>query len=168
MINFISGFPRAGTTLLCSILNQNPRFHATATSGILEIILALRSQWENVTAFKAAPNPVGKGNVLAGILQNYHNETLVDKAVVFDNFRGWVGAIELIEYITAEKAKVIVPVRSIVDILASFENLRTPERPMPQEMAFPYHCMSPEGRADVLMRTDQVVGTSYFLPPHHY
>lgn len=32
---FISGLPRSGSTLLANILAQNPRFHATATSGIL-------------------------------------------------------------------------------------------------------------------------------------
>ena len=33
--HFISGLPRSGSTLLANLLAQNPRFHSTATSGIL-------------------------------------------------------------------------------------------------------------------------------------
>ncbi len=69
-IHFVAGLPRSGSTLLCNILNQNPKFHATATSGILDIVLAIRNQWENVDTLKAAPNKPGKAKpnkVMIGI-----------------------------------------------------------------------------------------------------
>ncbi|HET6907452.1 MAG TPA: sulfotransferase, partial [Rhodanobacteraceae bacterium] len=40
-IHFISGFPRAGTTLLGAILRQNPRFHAGMTSPVGDMVSAL-------------------------------------------------------------------------------------------------------------------------------
>lgn len=36
-LSLVSGLPRAGTTLLCQILNSNPTFHVTPTSGHLTI-----------------------------------------------------------------------------------------------------------------------------------
>ena len=33
-IHFISGLPRAGSTLLAALLRQNPRFHAGMTSPV--------------------------------------------------------------------------------------------------------------------------------------
>ena len=36
--HFISGLPRAGTTLLAAILNQNPRFRAGMTSPLADIM----------------------------------------------------------------------------------------------------------------------------------
>ena len=161
-IHFIAGLPRSGSTLLCNILNQNPRFHATSTSGILEIVLAIRNQWENVTALSASPNKEGKNLVLKGILPNYY-ET-IERPVVFDKSRGWGAYIELAEYILGREIKMLVPVRSIVDILASFEKLyreQTHSFQFPQEKSHFYEWQSLSGRADIWMRNDQPVGIAY-------
>ncbi len=162
VINYIAGFPRSGSTLLCNILNQNPRFNATATSGILDIVLAIRNQWENVNEFRAAPNKEGKNSVMKGILQNYYEIT--DRPVVFDKSRGWVGNIELAEFVTGKKAKILVPVRNITDILSSFEKLwriQSHEWQFPQEKTHYFDWQTVEGRADVWMRNDQPVGIAY-------
>ena len=158
----MAGFPRAGSTLLCNILNQNPRFHATSTSGILDIVLAIRNQWENVNEFKASPNKQGKANVMKPILQNYYST--VDRPVVFDKSRGWSGNIELAEYCLGRPAKLIIPVRAIVDILASFEDLTRENKTawqMPQERDYFYEWQTQAGRADIWMRNDQPVGIAY-------
>ena len=161
-IHFIAGFPRAGSTLLCNILNQNPRFGATATSGILDIILAIRNQWENVNEVRAAPNKAGKNAVMKGILDNYYS--VESRPVVFDKSRGWVGNIEVAEYILGRKAKILVPVRNITDILASFEKLwrrQSHEWQFPQEKTHYFEWQTVEGRADIWMRNDQPVGIAY-------
>jgi len=161
-IHFIAGFPRAGSTLLCNILNQNPKFGATATSGILDIVLAIRNQWENVNEFRAAPNKAGKNAVMKGILQNYYE--ISERSIVFDKSRGWVGNIELAEYILDRKVKILVPVRNITDILASFEKLwrnQSHEWQFPQEKTHYFEWQTIEGRADVWMRNDQPVGIAY-------
>ncbi len=159
---FIAGFPRAGSTLLCNILNQNPRFHATSTSGILEIVIAIRNQWENVTAFAASPNKQGKTNVMRGILNSYHED--IERPIVFDKSRGWIGKIPLAEHLLKAKIKILVPVRSIVDILASFEKLyrsNSHDWEFPQEKTNYFDWQTMEGRADLLMKNDQSVGLAY-------
>lgn len=161
-IHFIAGLPRAGSTLLCNILNQNPRFHATSTSGILEIILAIRNQWENVTELRASPNKLGKDAVVRGILHNYYS--IVDKPVVFDKSRAWCAFIELAEHILERKCKILIPVRTITEILASFEKLwrkQAHEWQFPQEKVHMFEWQTVEGRANVWMRNDQPVGIAY-------
>ncbi len=161
-IHFISGLPRAGSTLLCNILNQNPAFHATSTSGILEIILAIRNQWENVAELRASPNKAGKSAVINNILHNYVD--VIERPVYFDKSRAWIAYIELAEAILGEKAKILVPVRKITDILSSFENLyrkNAHDWQFPQEKSHFFEWQTVEGRADIWMRNDQPVGIAY-------
>lgn len=161
-IHFIAGLPRSGSTLLCNILNQNPKFNATSTSGILEIILAIRNQWENVTELRASPNKVGKDAVVTGILQNYYSIT--ERPVVFDKSRAWPAYIELAEHILGHKIKMLVPVRKVTDILASFEKLwrkQAHEWQFPQEKSHYFDWQTVEGRAGIWMRNDQPVGIAY-------
>ena len=40
---FISGLPRSGSTLLSSILNQNPRFYSGPSSPVVSTMLTLKS-----------------------------------------------------------------------------------------------------------------------------
>ena len=161
-IHFIAGLPRSGSTLLCNILNQNPDFHATSTSGILDVVLAIRNQWENLAAFKASPNKKGKAAVVNSILHNYCS--IVDRPVYFDKSRGWLAHLEMAEVILDRPAKVIVPVRKITDILSSFENLyrkNAHDWQFPQEKTHFYEWQTVEGRSEIWMRSDQPVGMAY-------
>lgn len=161
-IHFIAGLPRSGSTLLCNILNQNPKFNATSTSGILEIILAIRNQWDNVTELRASPNKKGKDAVVTPILQNYYS--IGERPVVFDKSRAWPAYIELAEHILDRKIKILVPVRNIVDVLASFEKLwrkQAHEWQFPQEKSHYFEWQTVEGRAGIWMRSDQPVGIAY-------
>ena len=161
-IHFVAGLPRSGSTLLCNILNQNPKFHASSTSGILDVILGVRNQWEDFVAMKASPNKAGKNAVVSGMLQNYYST--VDRPVVFDKSRGWPSHIELAEHILQRNAKILVPVRKITDILASFERLwrsQAHEWQFPQEKTNYAEWQTVEGRADVWMNAKQPVGSAY-------
>jgi len=161
-IHFISGLPRSGSTLLCNILNQNPQFHATSTSGILDVVLAVRNQWENLAVFKASPNKAGKAAVVNNILHNY--VSINQRPVHFDKSRGWIAYMELADAILQREAKMLVPVRKITEILSSFENLfrkNAHEWQFPQEKSHFYEWQTMEGRADIWMRSDQPVGIAY-------
>jgi sulfotransferase len=161
-IHFIAGLPRSGSTLLCNILNQNPEFHATSTSGILDIILAIRNQWDQLSVFQASPNKIGKAAVVNNILHNYVG--VVDRPVYFDKSRGWIAYIELAEAILKREAKILVPVRKITDILSSFESLyrkNAADWQFPQEKSHYFEWQTVEGRADIWMRSDQPVGIAY-------
>ncbi len=166
MIHFISGLPRSGSTLLCNILAQNPRFHATATSGILDVMFGVRNQWDKLQEFKAAIDKDGTakamGRVLRAILFAYHDET--GKPVVFDKSRSWLAHLEMAEAVLGRKAKVLVPVRDIRDVLASFEKIwrkTSANKQIAQEQQFYVEFQTVQGRCHVWFRPDQPVGLAY-------
>jgi sulfotransferase len=159
-IHAIAGLPRSGSTLLANILAQNPRFETTASSSILGIIINIRDQWDSL--FAATPNPQAKVDVMRGVLFNYHQRT--PKPVVFDKCRGWLAGLETLEIILERKAKVLVPVRDLRDVLASFEKLwrkNVGTTQIPQEKAYPLQFQSLEGRCDVWLQKGEPVGLAY-------
>jgi sulfotransferase len=168
-IHFIAGMPRAGSTLLCNILAQNPRFQVTATSGILETLFIMRKSWNDIVEFKGLGgqhNSQTKLNVLRAMLEGYFADSKAGggRPVVFDKSRSWLAHLELAEAILNRKAKMLVCVRDLREILSSFEKLWRASRatgPTPHEQQFYREFQTVEGRCDVMMREDQVVGIAY-------
>lgn len=113
--------PRAGTTLLCNILNQNPRFHASETSALPRIITEVRAGWENVVENLAVPKLDVKGNVMRSIVDGYYLHQ--DKEVIFDKSRVWLQEFYLAKFLFGEDVHFIICVRDLTEILASFEKL---------------------------------------------
>lgn len=160
--HFIAGMPRSGSTLLCNILAQNPRFHTTGTSGIMDVMFNIRNIWDNLIEFKAAPNEPAKLRVLRAALDAFYED--VEKPIVFDKCRGWLSLLEMAEAVLGRKAKVIVPVRDIRDTLASFEKLwraNAETSQLGQESANYFKFQSVEGRTDTWLQGDQPVGLAY-------
>ncbi len=161
-IHFISGFPRSGSTLLCNILAQNPRFRTTATSGIMDVIFGVRNNWDTLVEFQANPNEEAKQRVMRGMLQSYFADT--EHPVVFDKCRGWVSLLEMAEMLIGKKAKVLVPVRDIRDVLASFEKIHRAQSAAQQpsfERQQYFESQTAEGRAQILLQPDKPVGLAY-------
>ena len=161
-IYFVSGLPRSGSTLLCNILNQNPRFRASATSGVLDMLLIIRNNWNAISAFKAVRNEPAKLRVIRAMLYSFYAD--IDKPVIFDKSRGWPGYFEMAEEILGHKAKALICVRDIRDVLASFEKLWRKEsktNQISQEKALPNNFQTVEDRCKVWLKTDQPVGNAY-------
>lgn len=161
-IHFISGMPRAGSTLLCNILAQNPQFYTTATNGILDIIFSVRNNWDNLIEFKAAPDEEAKKRVLQGILSSFYEG--IEKPIIFDKSRGWIAYIEMAETILQRPPKILVPVRDIRDILASFEKLwrkSSDTHQAVQERDNYFKWQTVEGRCEIWTSQEQPVGLAY-------
>ena len=117
----IAGLPRSGSTLLCNLLNQNPKFHATETSALPRILTSVKAGWENILENVASNNINKKEAVLKSIVQGYFGD--IDREVIFDRNRAWASEPELAKLVFGGGTKIIVCVRNLVDILASFEKL---------------------------------------------
>ena len=52
-IAFQSSLPRLGSTLFSNIVGQNPAFHVTPTSGLLNLLYVARGQFSRGVEFKA-------------------------------------------------------------------------------------------------------------------
>lgn len=159
---FVAGLPRAGSTVFINILAQNPRFHCTATSGILEMIATVRNVWTTNETFKAAPdkeNDIQRNNVLKGMLYSYFEH--VEEPVCIDKSRGWLAFAEMAEKTVGERPKFLIPVRNLQDVCASFEKLyrsANSDRQISQENQHYVAMQSALGRASVVMLPGQPVG----------
>lgn len=123
-IFYVAGLPRSGSTLLMGLLAQHPMVKTTPTSGLHDLLFNTKNTWNNSIvehkADKAAGDPENLRRVLASMLYNYHD---TNKPIIADKSRAWGYSIEMIEWITGKKAKIICPVRNMIDVLASFEKL---------------------------------------------
>lgn len=160
----VSGLPRAGSTLLCNALAQNPRFYASQTSGLLDVLFGVRNQWDSLIEMKAMDAAISeqrKLSVLRGVINSFYAD--VAQPVVFDKSRGWLAHIELLEAITNETARVLVPVRDLRDVLASFEKLhrKNATRQSALEASNYLAFQTVEQRCAALVRADQPVGLAY-------
>jgi sulfotransferase len=162
IMHMLGGLPRAGSTLLCNILAQNPRFHASHTSGCMDIMFIVRNEWNNLIEHKAHPMPEAQKRVLAGIPAAYYAD--VKKPVIFDKCRGWPSVIEMAEHVLGRQIKILVPVRDIRNVLASFEKLwreQTKSGQVAGERENYVQMQTVAGRCEFWSRRDQAVGLAY-------
>lgn len=124
-INFISGTPRSCSTLLCNLLAQNPRFHSTASSGLVDLIYPARKNFSELGEFKSMKADDAESMFLdwarGGIGHAF--DSVTDRPVVFDKGRSWNGYLDLLFQLFPD-AKVIVPIRDVRGILCSMEKIR--------------------------------------------
>lgn len=120
-LTLIAGLPRAGSTLLCQILNSSKDNHVTPTSGVIDVIRNIRSTFSHNPSFKAQnrlellPN---FRNGLLGFLQGF----FYNKKNIFDKCRGWTNNIALIDAILGhQNTKIIWTYRNPVEIIGSIE-----------------------------------------------
>lgn len=119
---FISGLPRAGSTLITNLLKQNPEIHGESVSSLASLVGSVNASWGSIEGNKEYRNDKAKVGVLNGILEGYYSH--VDKPIVFDKDRGWVPLLSQVEAITQKQAKMIICVRNPAEILTSFERMR--------------------------------------------
>lgn len=166
-VYFIAGLPRSGSTLLANILAQHPRFHVTPTSGIVDMLVQVRNGWDANDAFRAMDRHQCeqiKENVLRSMLQAYFAHT--DRPVCFDKNRYWAEFLEMAAALRGgrENVKVLVTVRDLRDVLASFERLYRTTSAMgqlPQEAAMALKFKTALGRVQVFIDDAQPVGRAY-------
>lgn len=121
-LNFISGLPRSGSTLITNILKQNPNIHGEAVSSLSSIFGTINANWASIEANQEYPNFQAKRGVLSGILQGYYAH--INKPIIFDKDRGWIPLLSTLEEIMQKQVKIMVCVRNPAEILSSFERLR--------------------------------------------
>lgn len=115
---FISGLPRSGSTLLSSILNQNPRFYSGPSSPVVPTMLAVETSLSNDELFLSYPKPNQAKEIIASILPEFYSDR--SEPVIFDKNRSWTIRMEYISGYFDIEPKVICPVRDTAEILTSF------------------------------------------------
>jgi len=124
-IHFVTGPPRSCSTLLCNLLAQNPRFHSTASSGLVDLIYPARKNFSDGGEFRSMKTQDAENMFLdwaRGGIQNAFNSA-TNRPIVFDKGRSWNGYLDLVFQLFPD-AKVLVPVRDIRGVLSSMEKMR--------------------------------------------
>jgi len=117
-IFFLAGFPRAGNTLLTSILNQNPDIGCTPNSIILEIYGNI---WrlKQTDIFQNYPDHESLHRVLEAIIPAYYQhwnfKYIIDREPV-----GMEANLSLLKKFLKQEIKIIFLVRPILEVLASW------------------------------------------------
>jgi sulfotransferase len=114
---FMAGLPRSGSTLLSSILNQNPRFYSGPSSPVLSTMFVVENHLMNDELYHGYPKSEQGHEIISNIINHFYSD--VTKPVVVDKNRAWVARVPYIEQYIGQKAKIICPVRDIDEILTS-------------------------------------------------
>ena len=154
-IHFISGLPRSGSSLLAAILRQNPAVSAGISSPVFSLVNALMPRLSNANEFSAFLDDAARIRLLRGLFASYYAETTA--AAIFDTNRNWTSRLPLLLTLFPE-ARFVCCVRSVVEIIQSFERLFMAQ---PLELSSMVH-FDPDAsvytRTDMLMLNTGVIG----------
>jgi sulfotransferase len=119
----LSGLPRTGSTLLSSILSQNPNIHAEGNSAVCQLMWDMQQSVANSEQIKASNKDL-TNKLVKPIPHTYYSD--IKKPIVVDKCRSWTlpANMEMLNRYFDDKPKVIVLVRPLVEIVASFMSLR--------------------------------------------
>jgi sulfotransferase len=124
-MHVITGLPRSGSTLLCNILNQNPKFWATSTSILPQLCSGVVNMWSNSVEIKSdmgrekdATEQRLRGSLRA-FCDTWHRRD-DGRAIIFDKSRGWSHNLILLRELYPD-AKVLVTVRDLKNVFSSVE-----------------------------------------------
>jgi sulfotransferase len=119
---FMAGLPRSGSTLLASILNQNPDIYVSAQSPLPNMLGAAYNQYqskENLDSsrFDDIYNVVD--NIIPLFYEKHPEKYIIDKNFSWLDPHPYV----ILEHHLTNEIRVICPVRDVMEILASWNKL---------------------------------------------
>jgi len=118
--HFITGLPRAGSTLLAAILSQNPRFRAGMTSPVGMLFDNLLAALSAGSEFAPVTDEGARRRLLRGLFDNYYADSRHE--VIFDTNRLWAARLPALCDLFP-RAKVIACVRNVAWVMDSLDRL---------------------------------------------
>jgi sulfotransferase len=116
--HFLSGLPRSGSTVLASILNQNPDVYVTPTSPMLNVAVKMQEAWREDPTVKANYFEEQARNLTKAILPAFWQHR--PEPIIIDKGRGWAKNMPTVNALFGQKIKVIVVERDLPSIMASW------------------------------------------------
>jgi|TARA_R110000823_G_scaffold251884_1_gene374641 hypothetical protein len=115
---YLCGLPRAGNTLFSSIMNQNSKVTVTANSMVGDIFIGA-DMLKKTDVYANYPDEQSLDNITKNVIPNYYShwksDYIIDRTVW-----GLPLYFEVLKKYAPNKIKIIVLVRDIKEILASF------------------------------------------------
>ena len=72
--HFIAGLPRSGTTLLSTILNQNPKFEASISGPLARFVRSIIYESSTQGGYKVECPLEKRKKLINGLFQNYYDD----------------------------------------------------------------------------------------------
>ncbi|MDF2764911.1 MAG: hypothetical protein K0S81_1905 [Rhodospirillales bacterium] len=120
-IHFISGLPRAGSTLLTALLRQNPRFCAGISSPMAGIYVALQEAVSAKGESSVFLDDPARERILKAAFRSLY-ETVEEGRTIFDSHRLWCAKLSGLKRLFPE-ARIVACVRHVPWVMDSFERL---------------------------------------------
>lgn len=117
-LHFMSGLPRSGSTVLASILNQNPSVYVTPTSPMLNVAVKMQESWREDPTVKANYFEEQARNLTKAILPAFWQHR--SEPIIIDKGRGWAKNMPTVNALFGRKIKVVVVERDLPSIMASW------------------------------------------------
>lgn len=116
--HFLAGLPRSGSTVLASILNQNPNVYVTPTSPMLDLLIENQNAWHRLPSVKANPFPEQLTNVTRAMINAMWEHR--PEPIIVDKNRGWGKNMPASTILFEREIKVIATTRDLPSIMASW------------------------------------------------
>ena len=113
----MAGLPRAGSTLLSSLLNQNPNLYSGPSSPVLGAMYTIHEHFLTNELYTGFPKPDSVNKIIGSLIDDWYYD--VKEPIIIDKNRAWTARVPFIEGYIQQEAKIIVPVRRVDEILTS-------------------------------------------------
>ena len=100
---FMAGLPRAGSTLLSTLLNQNPRFYSGPSSPVLGAMFSVHDNFQSNELYTGYPKPNQVNEIVGSIIKHWYSD--VEEEVIFDKNRAWTARVPFIEGYIGQQSK---------------------------------------------------------------
>ena len=119
--HFLVGLPRSGSTVLASILNQNPDIYVTPTSPMLDVTVAMQKAWRENSSVKANYYEEQARNLTKAILPAFWQHR--SERIIIDKCRSWAKNMPTASSLFGYPVKAIFTDRDLPSIMASWLTL---------------------------------------------
>ena len=111
MIYFLSGLPRSGSTLLGSILNQNPEVYVSPTSPLLDLLCLQNEALNRVTQQYTFDVENQSASIYTALPKAYYDS--IKKPHIIDKHRAWARNVMPAKLHISENPRVICTNRPV-------------------------------------------------------
>ena len=153
-LHCISGLPRSGSTLLASLLSQNPEVHASMSGPVVSLLENLLVGMSGQSEYSVFLDDTRRERVLRAIVHAYYEDR--QKPYIIDTNRAWCAHLPLLWRLFPE-AKIVACVRQMPWILDSIERLVQKNSLQPSSM------FNFQAGGTVYSRTENLAGASGFV-----
>jgi len=119
--HFLSGLPRTGSTVIESILQQNPNVYVSPTSPLLHLLNKNQDEFWKCPEVIANPVPDMLTNMSRGMIYGCWQHR--PEKIIIDKHRGWGKNMPATTIVFGQEIKMVATIRDLPSIMASWLTL---------------------------------------------